>query len=217
MTSRCRMPTTHAARALFAGGALAFMLSAAAPAWAEAGPRVGRPAPSFSAVDTGGKIRSLAEFKGKTVVLEWTNHDCPFVRKHYDSGNMQALQKQASADGVVWLSIISSAPGEQGHVAPAVADKLTKDRKAAPTAVLFDPSGKVGKSYDARVTPHMYVIDKTGALVYMGGIDDKPTRNTADVPTAKPYVKLALAEVLAGKPVSTPSTRAYGCTVKYMN
>lgn len=217
MTARCITSTLFAGPLALAGSALALMLSSAAPAQADGGPRVGQPAPAFSAVDTAGKTRSLAEFKGKTVVLEWTNHDCPFVRKHYDSGNMQTLQKEAVGQGVVWLTVISSAPGEQGHVAPAVADKLTKDRNAAPSAVLLDPSGKIGKSYDARVTPHMYVIDKAGTLAYMGGIDDKPTRNVADVPTARPYVKQALAEVLAGKAVSMPSTRAYGCTVKYMN
>ena len=137
--------------------------------------RIGAPAPAFTLTDSNGKTVSLADFKGKTVVLEWTNHDCPYVRKHYGGNNMQALQKKWTAQGVVWLTLISSAPGEQGYVSAAEANKLTADRGAAPTAVLFDPKGNVGRAYGAQTTPHMYVITGDGTLVYMGGIDDKPT------------------------------------------
>jgi peroxiredoxin len=176
---------------------------------------IGQPAPDFTAQDTTGKTVKLADLKGKTVVLEWSNHDCPYVVKHYSSGNMQAIQKDATKDGVVWLTIISSAPGEQGHVAPKKADDLTKGRGAAPAAVLLDPDGKVARQYDARVTPHMFVIDKSGVLQYMGGIDDKATSNPADVKAAKPYVRLALASVVKGEKVAEAVTKPYGCSVKY--
>lgn len=178
-------------------------------------PEVGLPAPDFRAVDTAGNEHSLADFAGKTLVLEWTNHDCPFVKKHYGSGNMQALQKRYTADDVMWLTVISSAPGKQGHVSAAEADRLTETRGAAPTAVLLDPEGTMGRAYDARVTPHMYVIDAEGTLVYMGGIDSIPSADPADIPGAVPYVVNALDAVLSGKPVPDPVTRAYGCTVKY--
>jgi hypothetical protein len=158
---------------------------------------------------------SLGDHRGKIVVLEWTNHDCPYVRKHYETSNMQALQKDATSQGVIWLSIISSAPNTQGHVNPAEANELTARRKAAPTAVLLDPTGKVGKLYGATNTPHMYVIDKAGVLVYAGAIDDRPTSRKSDVPGAQNYVRAALEAVAAGQPVKTPVTRAYGCTVKY--
>jgi hypothetical protein len=137
------------------------------------------------------------------------------VRKHYETGNMQALQKAARGKDVVWLSVISSAPGEQGHVTAAQADELTRTRQAAPTAVLLDPRGTVGRLYDAKVTPHMYVIDAKGVLMYAGAIDDRPTTRRADVQTAQNYVRVALEAVMAGQPVKTPVTRAYGCTVKY--
>jgi peroxiredoxin len=178
-------------------------------------PEVGLPAPDFSAVDTAGNAHTLADFAGKTVVLEWTNHDCPFVKKHYGSGNMQALQKRYTAEDVVWLTVISSAPGKQGHVSAAEADRLTAARGAAPTAVLLDPEGTMGRAYDARVTPHMYVIDTEGQLLYMGGIDSIPSADPADIPGAVPYVVNALDAVLAGNPVPEAVTRAYGCTVKY--
>ena len=182
---------------------------------AAAAPTVGAPAPDFRAVDTAGVERSLAEFRGKTVVLEWTNHQCPYVRKHYESGNMQALQKDATGDGVVWLSIVSSPPGAQGHVSAQQASGLTQSRDAAPTAVLLDPQGKVGRSYDARVTPHMYVIDGQGVLRYAGGIDDKPTANPASLEGATNYVQAALADLAAGREVATTTSRAYGCAIKY--
>jgi hypothetical protein len=149
------------------------------------------------------------------VVLEWTNHDCPYVRKHYDTGNMQTLQKDATGQGVTWLTIISSSPGTQGHVSPGQADELTVRRNASPSAVLLDPTGVVGRMYGATNTPHMYVIDRTGTLVYAGAIDDKPTSRRGDVPGAQNYVRLALQSVATGQPVKTPVTRAYGCTVKY--
>lgn len=177
--------------------------------------RVGSAAPAFTAVDSNGKTVSLADFKGKTVVLEWTNHDCPFVRKHYGGTNMQALQKKWTGEGVVWLTLISSMPGSQGFVTAAEANKLTADRSAAPTAVLFDTKGDIGRSYGAQVTPHMYIIKGDGVLAYMGGIDDKPTTKLEDLKTAKNFVDAALTEIAAGKPVSVTTARPYGCTIKY--
>jgi hypothetical protein len=149
------------------------------------------------------------------VVLEWFNHDCPFVKKHYDSGNMQSLQKTYTEQGVVWLSINSSAPGKQGHYAPDKAHELTVNKKAAPTAVLLDPDGKVGKTYDAQTTPHMFIINPDGILIYQGAVDDRPSVDLGDIPPATNYVKKALGEAFAGSPVSTPSTKSYGCSVKY--
>jgi peroxiredoxin len=196
--------------AAFAG---AIMAGGASAVLAQAQP--GKPAPEFALQDSTGKTVKLSDFKGKTVVLEWTNQDCPYVRKHYGTGNMQELQKDAAAKDVVWLTISSSAPGQQGHVTGLEADELTASRKAAPAAFLLDADGKVGHAYSARVTPHMYVIDKAGVLAYMGAIDDKPTTSHADVKTAQPYLKDAVAAVLAGEPVKVASTRAYGCTIKY--
>lgn len=180
-----------------------------------AAPKVGEPAPDFTAVDSKGKTVKLSDYKGKTVILEWTNDGCPFVVKHYGSGNMQALQKDTTGKGIVWLSVISSAPGEQGHVSGPEADKLTVSRKASPSAVVLDPEGKVGRLYDARTTPHMYVIKGDGTLAYNGAIDDKPTSEPADVKTAKNLVRNALDAIAAGKPVDPAVTRAYGCSVKY--
>ena len=204
-------------RAFLAASGLAVVargsLMIPSPAWAA--PKVGVAAPAFTASATSGKAVSLADQRGKTVVLEWTNHDCPYVRKHYETGNMQALQKEATGQGVVWLSIISSAPGTQGFVSAGQADELTATRQAAPTAVLLDPTGTVGKMYGATNTPHMYVIDKGGTLMYAGAIDDRPTARRSDVPGAQNYVREALQAVATGQPVKTPVTRAYGCTVKY--
>jgi hypothetical protein len=157
----------------------------------------------------------LSEFHGKPVVLEWTNADCPYTRKHYSSGNMQAAQKLAREDGVVWLSIISSAPGKQGFVNGPGADELTRSRGAAPTAVLLDPAGSVGRLYHARTTPHLFVIDRDGKLQYMGGMDSIATADVADIPHAEPYLKEALLAVADGKPVAHPVTRPYGCSIKY--
>ncbi len=181
---------------------------------AQAAPKVGEAAPAFSATDSNGKTVQLADYRGKFVVLEWSNPECPFVKKHY-AGNMQALQKEETAKGVAWLTVISSAPGKQGHVDGKQANALTKERGAAPTAVLLDPTGKIGHAYDAKTTPHMFVIDPKGTLVYMGGIDSIASADAEDIPKAKPYVKLALAEAMAGKPVTEAVTKPYGCGIKY--
>lgn len=178
-------------------------------------PKVGAEAPTFTAVDSQGKPVNLSDYKGKTVVLEWTNDGCPYVRKHYGSGNMQALQKKWTDQGIVWLSVISSPPGEQGFATANRANELTKDRKASPTAVLLDPKQDIARTYGALVTPHMYIIAPEGKLVYAGAIDDKPTTRNGDITGAKNYVDDALSELKSGKPVSTQATRAYGCNVKY--
>ncbi len=177
--------------------------------------RVGEPAPNFTGVDSNGKTHRLSDFKGKTVVLEWTNHECPFVRKHYESNNMQKLQKTATSDGVVWLSVVSSAPGQQGNVNGQKANELTKTRKAAPTAVLLDPQGTIGRTYNARTTPHMFVIAPDGKLAYAGAIDSQPSRDKAELSKAQNYVTAALKAVKSGQPVSKPMTQPYGCSVKY--
>jgi hypothetical protein len=197
---------------VLAGGASSLL--SARPAWAAVA-KVGEGAPGFTVNATNGSPVSLASYKGKLVVLEWTNHDCPYVRKHYDTGNMQSLQREAVGQGVVWLTVISSSEGTQGYVTPTQADELTTSRKAAPTAVLLDTKGVAGKLYGATNTPHMYVVDKAGTLVYAGAIDDRPTSRRADVQGANNYVRAALDAVAAGQPVKTPVTRAYGCTVKY--
>ena len=193
--------------------ALAALCLVSAPAFAA--PVVGEAAPTFSATDTKGNTVKLEDYKGKTVVLEWTNHGCPFVRKHYDSGNMQKTQKQAIDEGAVWLSVISSAEGKQGHVTGAEADKLTEDRGAAPTAVLLDPAGEIGKLYDAKTPPHMFVSDPRGMLVYAGAIDSIPSPFPSDIGKAENYVMSALADMKAEKPVQTAVTTDYGCSVKY--
>jgi peroxiredoxin len=177
--------------------------------------RVGQPAPDFEGTDTQGKVHRLSDYRGKTLVLEWTNHECPYVRKHYGAGNMQAQQREAAAQGVVWLSIVSSAPGKQGHVTAAQADELTRSRDAAPNAVILDPAGEIGRAYGARTTPHMFIIDGTGRLVYMGGIDGIASADPTDIPKATQYVRAALQEMAAGRPISSPVTRPYGCSVKY--
>lgn len=185
-----------------------------APALAHAAANVDAPAPAFSAMTADGKTVNLADFKGKTVVLEWTNHDCPYVKKHY-SGNMQSQQKAAAAQGVVWLQVISSAPGQQGHVDGATAQKLNADRGAVVAATLLDPKGEIGKAYGAQTTPHMYVIAPDGKLAYKGGIDSIATAKADDIAKADPYVTQALAAVAAGRKVEKASTRPYGCSVKY--
>lgn len=192
---------------------VAGLLLAAGPARAAA--VVGQPAPEFTLTDSNGKSHSLASFKGKHVVLEWNNFDCPFVVKHYGSGNMQKLQQAYTGKGVVWLTVNSSAAGKQGHLQPAeVAAKLT-ERKAAPSAYLLDADGTVGKLYGAKTTPHMFVIDPQGKLVYAGAIDDKPSTDQADIAGARNLVVAALDEALAGKPVSVATSTPYGCSVKY--
>ena len=178
-------------------------------------PHIGQPAPDFSAVDSQGQTRRLRDFKGKTVVLEWTNADCPYTRKHYTSGNMQAAQQLARDHGVVWLSVISSAPGTQGYVTGAEANELSRTRNAVPTAVLLDSSGAMGRTYQAKTTPHLYVIDGQGVLRYMGGMDSLATTEIADIARAEPYLKEALLAVIDGQPVQHPVTRPYGCSIKY--
>jgi peroxiredoxin len=177
--------------------------------------RVGEPAPQFNVQDITGKTIRLADYAGKTIVLEWTNDGCPFVGKHYDSGNMQALQQKYTAAGVVWLTVASSAPGEQGYVTPAEAKADLAHWRATPTDFLLDPDGAVGRLYNARATPNMVVIDRTGRVAYMGAIDDTPSTRLADVKTAHNYVVAALDALAAGQPVAVTSTRAYGCSIKY--
>ena len=176
---------------------------------------VGQPAPVFSTTDVDGKAVALTDFKGKTVVLEWVNPECPYVRKHYGSANMQATQKAATAKGVVWLAVNSTEARHVDYKPPAAMAAWMKSQGAAATATLIDADGKIGRAYGARTTPHMYVIDARGTLVYAGGIDDKPSANPADVKTATNHVTAALADVLAGRPVAQPTTRPYGCSVKY--
>ena len=195
--------------ALFAG-----IIGPAAPALCSP-LEIGRPAPDFTATDSKGAAVSLSQFRGKTVVLEWTNADCPYTRKHYSSGNMQSMQALAQKNGVVWLSVISSAPGKQGYVDGPGADALTQSRGAAPAAVLLDPKGTVGRLYGAKTTPHMFVIDKNGALQYMGGIDSIATADVGDIPRAEPYLKEAMLAVAQGGPVPHAVTTPYGCSVKY--
>ncbi|TQV84689.1 redoxin domain-containing protein [Exilibacterium tricleocarpae] len=178
-------------------------------------PVIGQPAPSFSVADTRGNQVSLDDYAGKVVILEWTNHLCPFVEKHYASGNMQALQEKYTGEGVVWLSVISSAPGKQGHVSAQEADRLTTSRAAKPSRVLMDAAGTVGRLYAAKTTPHMYIIDSKGTLRYMGAIDSINSANVADIERATNYVEQGMTELLAGAVISKPVTRAYGCTVKY--
>lgn len=175
----------------------------------------GSPAPDFSAINSKGKTVKLSDYKGKTVVLEWLNHGCPFVKKHYGSGNMQAVQAAATQQGVVWLSVISSAKGKQGASTPEVAESERKDHKSKASEILLDAEGKVGQAYAAKTTPHMFVIDPAGKLVYQGAIDDNPSADPADVKTARNYVKDALASVAAKKPVEVAETKSYGCSVKY--
>jgi len=176
---------------------------------------VGQPAPDFTGVDSTGKQHTLSQYKGKTVVLEWTNHDCPYVRKHYESNNMQALQRQATSAGIIWLSIISSAPGKQGHVSASKANDLAQKRNASPSAIILDQKGEIGRLYGAKTTPHMYIIDPNGKLVYMGGIDSIPSSNQADIAAATNYVKVALKSLTDGETIADNVTRPYGCSVKY--
>ncbi len=197
-------------------GGLALVLTAAITAsGAVAAPEIGKSAPDFVGVDSAGNKIRLSDYRGKTVVLEWTNHDCPYVRKHYSTGNMQAIQRKAASSDVIWFSVISSAPGRQGHVDAITADDLTKSRNAAPTAVLLDPNGKIGRLYKARTTPHMFIVKPDGTLAYKGAIDSKRSSRRSDVKRAKNYVTNALGQMAAGKEVDPAVTRAYGCSVKY--
>jgi peroxiredoxin len=196
---------------------IAFTALAVLAAPASAAPVVGKPAPNFKLRDVDGRVVTLSDYKGKTVILEWNNPECPFVRKHYDSGNMQKTQAVAAANGAVWLSINSSAPGKQGHMSAAQAKAVVAKEKARASAYLLDPRGAVGKGYGAKTTPHLYVINPAGTLVYAGGIDDKPTKDKDDIAGARNHVLAALAELKAGKAVSVATSRPYGCAVKYQD
>jgi hypothetical protein len=201
------MRTRFAAPTIIGLALIAFSLG-----WAA---RVGEPAPEFTATDTNGEVHKLSEYQGKFVVLEWTNRGCPYTQKHYNSGNMQRLQREWTSRGVVWLTVISSALGKQGYVTASEENAYLKQANAAPTAVLLDPAGTLGHLYDAKTTPHIFVISPKGSLIYNGAIDDRPTTNLSDVNGAKNYVSLALEEATSGKPVGTPTSRPYGCSVKY--
>jgi peroxiredoxin len=178
-------------------------------------PPVGSTAPDFSVTDSKGKTQSLSQYKGKYVVLEWFNPDCPFVKKHYGSGNMQKLQEEFAGKGVVWLSVDSSAPGKEGNLSPEQAEKKMTEWKTKSTAFLIDADGKTGQAYGAKNTPHMFIINPDGKIIYEGAIDSKASANPADIPGSTNYVKAALDEALTGKTVTTPSSRPYGCSVKY--
>jgi peroxiredoxin len=177
----------------------------------------GSAAPEFKGVDSNGVTHSLSEYRGKYVVLEWANRGCPYEQKHYKSGNMESLQKEWTAKGVVWLSILSDPPGEQGYVTPAEENDYLRTMHASPTAALLDPTGTIGRLYDARTTPHMFVIDPAGKIVYQGAIDDKPTPDPASLKGADNYVNDALNAAMAGKPVAVAVTKSYGCAVHYGN
>jgi cytochrome oxidase Cu insertion factor (SCO1/SenC/PrrC family) len=178
-------------------------------------PPVGSAAPDFSLADAKGKMHSLSQYKGKYVVLEWFNPECPFVKKHYGSGNMQNLQKEYTDKGVIWLTIDSNATGTEGNLTPEEAGKITTSWKTHETALLLDPDGSAGQAYGAKNTPNMVIISPDGKIIYHGAIDSKATPNPADIPTSTNYVKAALDQSLAGKSVSTPETKPYGCSVKY--
>lgn len=176
---------------------------------------VGQTAPEFTLKDVNGKTVRLSDYRGRHVVLEWNNPGCPFVRKHYDSGNMQALQKEAAASNVVWLAINSTEPSHGDYLSPARLGRWMSEQKASPAATLMDEDGSAGRAYAARVTPHMYIVDPQGKLVYAGGIDSIPSARAEDIRSATNYVRNSLGEALAGKTISQPTTRAYGCTIKY--
>ncbi len=196
---------------LLALGLLTTSLAFAAPK----APKIGEPAPAFTLTDAEGKTHSLADFKGKTVVLEWFNYGCPFVQKHYASGNMQSLQESATDDEVVWLSIVSSAPGKQGHLTAEEAKAKKAELESKATAILLDEDGQVGKLYNAKTTPEMFVIDGEGTLIYMGAIDDRADTKEASIDGAMNYVTAALDALDSGEPVETTKTKPYGCSVKY--
>jgi len=200
--------------AIHARGLLCLFLLLLLPV-AHAEPVIDKPAPEFSGKTADGKTLPLHALRGKTVVLEWTNHECPFVKKHYESGNIPQLQKEATQNGIVWLQVISSAPGKQGYVDGSTAIKLNTARGANPTNTLLDPEGTIGRLYGAQTSPHLYIIDPDGILVYKGGIDSIPSADPADIAKAENYVKTALTALASGKKVAKSSTQAYGCTVKY--
>jgi peroxiredoxin len=197
---------------LFFAAVIAFVAGAL---YASDVPPVGSAAPDFSLTDAKGKTHSLSEYKGKYVVLEWFNPECPFVKKHYGGGNMQKLQEQYTGKGVAWLTIDSNAPGTEGNLSPEQAEKVASAWKTKQTALLLDPEGKAGRAYGAKNTPNMVIISPEGKIVYQGAIDSKATPNPGDIPSSTNYVKVALDESLSGKPVSNPTTKPYGCSVKY--
>ncbi|MFO6420360.1 thioredoxin family protein [Hylemonella sp. W303a] len=178
-------------------------------------PSVGQSAPDFTLQDVGGKTVRLSDFRGRYVVLEWNNPSCPFVQKHYGSGNMQQLQKEAGAKNVAWLTINSTEAGHADYLAPAQLARWMREQGGASTATLMDTNGVVGRAYAARVTPHMYIVDPQGRLIYAGGIDDKPSARASDIPGATNHIRVGLAQALAGQPLSQSTTRAYGCSIKY--
>jgi len=190
-------------------------LSLLAVSTAEAGPKVGKAAPEWKGTDAAGKAHELKQYRGKYVVLEWLNHGCPYVQKHYDSKNMQKLQEEWTKKGVVWLSVISSAKGKQGNEEGADATATAKEKGSHASAILLDSGGAIGKAYEAQTTPHMFVIDPKGTLVYAGAIDDKASTDEADIAGAKNYVSAALTASMAGKPVEVKTTKSYGCGVHY--
>ena len=196
------------------GWVIGLVLAGAGLAAAD-GAVVGQPAPDFSVTDTNGHTQALSALRGKFVVLEWFNPECPFVKKHYGSDNMQALQKDATGQGVIWLSVDSAAPGKQGHVTPEQANAFMQAQGGSPTAIVLDPGGTLGHRYGARTTPHLFLVDPKGLLIYNGAIDDTPSTDPADVATATNYVRQALSEAMSGKPVSVPASQPYGCSVKY--
>ena len=200
-------------RALITATALSALCLAATNS--RAAPSVGQPAPDFTLTDTIGKTVRLSDYKGKHVVLEWVNPGCPYVRKHYNSANMQGTQKEATAKGVVWLAINSTEPASYDYLAPAQLARWMVDRKAAPTLTLMDEDGKVGHAYGARTTPHMYIVDPQGTLIYAGGIDSIASARSDDIKTAVNYVKQGVSQALAGQPLSNATTRPYGCSIKY--
>jgi peroxiredoxin len=177
--------------------------------------RVGDAAPDFTGTDTNGKTHKLSEYRGRFVVLEWTNNGCPYTQKHYDSSNMQSLQKEWTAKGVVWLTILSSAPGHQGYMTASQENAYIAKVHADPTAAILDPTGAIGHEYEAKTTPHMFVIDPSGKLIYAGAIDDHPTTDPSDIKSSRNYVSEALTEGMSGKQIATTYTRPYGCSVKY--
>lgn len=202
---------TNTAKTLFAAALIALPVTAA-----QAAPQIDKAAPAFTGKTADGATLNLSDYKGKTVILEWTNKDCPYVRKHYGTENMQKLQGDSKDNhDVVWLSVISSSPGTQGYLEPDEALKEVASTGAKPDHVILDPEGTIGRAYGAQVTPHMYIIDKDGTLRFMGGIDDKPSANWETVKTAKNYVRAALSDMADSKAVSEPVTRPYGCTIKY--
>jgi peroxiredoxin len=210
------MRSTRRACLAFAGAALLATTTFGTTGTARAAAALGQPAPDFTATDVAGRTVRLADFRGKYVVLEWTNPGCPFVRKHYQpSGNMPTLQRDFTARGVAWLAVNSTEPGHADYLPPAQLANWLSERGARPTTALMDASGAIGRAYGARTTPHMYVVDPAGKLVYAGGIDSIRSADAADIPAARNHVREALNEALAGKPVSVPTSTPYGCSVKY--